>query len=400
MNIVVVNNFFPPRTGGSSHLSETLALAYAAAGHQILVITASYLDTPAEEWRGGIRIVRLPSVTMPKSRLAVSFDISFATRPGLSRTLRTLLDDFAPDVIHQHGQFFDLTWATGRYARLRDIPALLSVHTRLENPAALYGRAMRYLDRFVVAPRLRRYQPRIVVMDVLMDEYIRARYAGCWSGLEYLPVAVDPEWAASGRADGVRDRLHLTAGPLILSLGHVIPLRDRIGLVEAMSSVLREYPDAQLVVVGQVYYDRFLHRAAELGISDSVVCTGAVPKNEIPDLLASADVESHELGIGMGTATLEAMAAGTPVVVPGRTDNFPGVELVDRANIFLCPVGDSAALGEKLISVLADPTGAASVAVTGQSLIRRHFAVAAVAAGHLRVLSQLDDRNRLSRRPA
>ena len=36
-----------------------------------------------------------------------------------ARDLARLLDDFRPDVIHQHGQFMDLTWATGAYARRR-----------------------------------------------------------------------------------------------------------------------------------------------------------------------------------------------------------------------------------------------------------------------------------------
>ncbi len=87
MRIVVVNNFFPPRVGGSSHLSDALARGYARLGHEVLVVTAAYQDAPAEEERDGLRIVRLPSVTLPESRINVSFDLSFATRPGLRRRL-------------------------------------------------------------------------------------------------------------------------------------------------------------------------------------------------------------------------------------------------------------------------------------------------------------------------
>lgn len=123
MRILVVNNFFPPRTGGSAHLSDSLAKGYAAAGHDVLVLTAAYGSAPAEEERDGLRIVRLPSWSLPETRLAVSFDILFTLRPQLPARLRRLLDDFRPDVIHQHGQFFDLTWATGLYARRRRIPA-------------------------------------------------------------------------------------------------------------------------------------------------------------------------------------------------------------------------------------------------------------------------------------
>ena len=171
MRIVVVNNFFPPRAGGSSHLADSLARGYARAGHEVLVVTAAYQDAPQEEvLPEGVRVVRLPAFMIPESKLAVSFDISFATRPSLKKRLAKLLDAFKPDVIHQHGQFFDLTWATGRYARERGIPTLLSIHTRLENPSARYGKVFAALDRYVVLPRLRHYRPRLVVMDAHMHD--------------------------------------------------------------------------------------------------------------------------------------------------------------------------------------------------------------------------------------
>src|SRR5206468_3741651 len=40
VRIAVVNSFFPPRVGGSAHLSEALARGYAARGHEVLVLTA------------------------------------------------------------------------------------------------------------------------------------------------------------------------------------------------------------------------------------------------------------------------------------------------------------------------------------------------------------------------
>jgi glycosyltransferase involved in cell wall biosynthesis len=231
MRIVVVNNFFPPRVGGSSHLSDALAKGYAARDHEVLVVTAAYGDAPARAERDGVRIVRLPAVMLPETRFAVSFDLSFATRPTLDRDLGRLLDEFRPDVVHQHGQFMDLTWASGRYARRRGIPALLSVHTRLENPAALYRHTFRTLDATMVAPRLRRYRPRIVVMDAHMRDYITSRYRGGYRDLVPIPVGVDPGWVRGGDPERGRQIAGVGDAPILLSVGHVIPLRDRVGLV-------------------------------------------------------------------------------------------------------------------------------------------------------------------------
>jgi glycosyltransferase involved in cell wall biosynthesis len=389
LRIVVVNNFYPPRVGGSSHLSDSLAKGYAAAGHDVLVVTAAYQGAPAEEHRAGLRIVRFPAFTLPESKFAVSFDLSFATRPSLRRRLERLLDAFAPDVIHQHGQFMDLTWATGAYARRHGIPTLLSVHTRLENPAALYRHAFRALDATLVAPRLRRYKPRIVVMDAYMRDYIEHRFRRGYRDLVDIPVGVDPDWVRGGSRTNGRARLGLREEPLIVSVGHVIPLRDRVGLVEALPRVLARHPDARLVVVGKVYYDLFLQRARELGVDHAIDAIGAVPKSEIPDLLAAADVESHEQGDGLGTATLEAMAAGVPVVGWGRIDNFPGVPLYDGHDIYLTARGDVDGLADRLLSALGDLDAAKQVGARGSAIVDEHFDLGHVLQQHLDCLEDL-----------
>lgn len=389
MRIAVVNNFFPPRSGGSAHLAESLAAGYAAAGHEVLVLTASYGAAPAVEQRDGYRIVRLPAVMLPQTRLAVSFDISFTSRPSLLRRVRHLLDGFRPDVIHQHGQFFDLTWATSVYARRRRVPVLLSVHTRLENPSARYHSVFRALDALMVKPFLWWSKPRLVVMDVLMEEYIRERYRGAYSGLEHIPVGVDPDWVAGGDGRAVRERHGLGDAPVILSVGHVIPLRDRLDLVAAMPAVLAAVPDAKLLVAGQVYYGAFAERARRLGVEHAVVCLGRVAKAEVPDYLAAATVECHEQGFGLGTATLEAMAAGVPVVAPARADNFPGIVLEDGRTVLLCAPGDTAGLADRLIAALTDPRLAKEVGAAGQALVHREFTLAGVVRRHLDVLADM-----------
>ena len=389
MRIVVVKNFFPPRVGGSSHLSDALARGYAARAHEVLVVTAAYGEAPAQEQRDGIRIVRFPAAMLPETRFAVSFDLSFASRPSLPRDLARLLDDFRPDVIHQHGQFMDLTWATGAYARRRGIPVLLSVHTRLENPAALYRHAFRTLDATLVAPRLRRYRPRIVVMDAHMRDYITARYRGGYRELVPIPVGVDPVWVRGGDAAVGRELAGVGDAPILLSVGHVIPLRDRVGLVEALPAVLARHPDARLVVAGRVYYDVFLRRATELGVAYAVRPLGAVPKASIPHLLAAATLESHEQGDGMGTATLEAMAAGVPIVGWGRLDNFPGVPLHDGGEVLLTDRGDVVGLAQRLLRVLDDPVEAQAMGARGRALIDAHFTLDRVLDAHLATFSEL-----------
>lgn len=390
MRIAVVNNFYPPRVGGSAHLSEALAHGYVAAGHEVLVITAAHADAPSEQRVNGTRVVRLPAFRFPETRLDVNFDLAFTIRPSLRTRIGALLEDFRPDVIHQHGQFFDLTWASGLWARSHGVPTLLSVHTRLESPRRLYQLVFTALDTGLVAPILRRYRPRFVVMDVQMAGYIRRRYGRAAAGTVPIPVGVDPAGVRGGDASIVRARHGLGDGPVILSTGHVIPLRDRMALVEALPEVLRQAPAAKLLVVGGVYYDAFLRRAEELGVRHAVITPGAVARCDIPHYLAAATVESHDLqGYGLGTASLESMAAGIPVVAAVREDNFPGITLADREQLHLVPPGDTRALAGRLLEVIGDPVASERMARAGAELVERHFTMDAVVDSHLRALKRL-----------
>lgn len=269
---------------------------------------------------------------------------------------------------------------------------LLSIHTRLESPSRGYDFVFRALDRLLVRPLVSRWKPTYVVMDRLMDTYIHERYRPAAGKTVAIPVGVhvDPHLVERRGGAAVRERHDLGDRPVILSLGHVIPLRDRVLLIEALPKVVARFPDARLVVVGAVHYPRFLQRAAELGVEDSIVSTGAVPREQIASYLAAADIEAHDLqGYGLGTASLEAMASGVPVVAAVRADNFPGITLRDGENITLVPEGDPDALAEALCRLLADPELGARIGAGQIALVNEHFSIEAVSASHLRVLADL-----------
>ncbi|THG36056.1 glycosyltransferase family 4 protein [Glaciibacter flavus] len=399
MRIAVVNNFFPPRPGGSSHLADHLAKRYAAAGHEVLVLTASYQNAAAQEIRDGMTIIRIPAWTLPKNRFAANFDIGFTTSPRTKRRVFAILDEFAPDVIHQHGQFFDLTWITGWWARRRRVPTLLSIHTRLESPLSrvndfIYAMA----DRVMVVPMMRLHRPRLVVMDILMDRYVDKRYRRSAGGKVVIPVGIDPLVLRGGDASVAHAKLGFSDRHIVLSIGHVIPQRSRIALVEALPEILEEYPDIAVVVIGGVYHDEFLHVAKRLGVEHAIIALGALPQREIPDYLAAADMEVHELeGIGFGTASLEALAVGIPVVAAIETNNFIDVLVEDGRELFLVDsVGstdaraDPHSLAAALKRVLRDPAHARSVVgENAKAFIDEHFTIDRVAAKHLEVLGEM-----------
>jgi glycosyltransferase involved in cell wall biosynthesis len=169
----------------------------------------------------------------------------------------------------------------------------------------------------------------------------------------------------------------------------VIPLRNRLPLIEALPSILDKHPGVRVVVVGRVYHDAFLKRAAELGVSDALVVTGAVPKVDVPAYFAAADIVTHDLNGGCGTASLEAMLSGTATIASVTEDNYPGIELRNGENVLLVRPDDAEAVARTVIELLDDPERRALIAQRESELVRSNFGLDVVAEEHLRTFEKL-----------
>lgn len=390
MRIALVNNFFVPRPSGSAHLTEGLAREFAAAGHDVLVVTASYGDAPMQESRDGYRVVRFRSRSLPRMRLAMNYDVRFAASPGNWRRFKQLLDDFRPDVVHEHGQFFDLSWMSSIWARRRKVPLVLTVHTPLVHTQRVYGAILWLGDMLLARPFIALGNPTVVVFDKWITGYVRRRYRVPNQRLASIVVGIDPGRFEAVDRIVVRSELGIDERPMILSLGHVIPLRNRLTLIRALPRVLDRHPEAVVVIVGGVHDETFLTLADELGVRDRLVVTGAVPREKIPFFVAAANLETHDhQGLGLGTTTLEVMASGTPVIVAADPDNFPGMVLRSWENTALIGREDHEQLADAMIRLLDDPSLADRLGRAQRELIVSHFTIQTVASEHLRLYERL-----------
>jgi len=120
---------------------------------------------------------------------------------------------------------------------------------------------------------------------------------------------------------GARTRLGIT-GPLVLTVGAILNRRCLPVLLRAMALLLKRWPSAQLIVVGENRTHPpidFHSMIWELGITRSVRLLGFVADADLADCYAAADMavflSEYE---GFGLPALEAMSHGLPVVVSER----------------------------------------------------------------------------------
>lgn len=101
-------------------------------------------------------------------------------------------------------------------------------------------------------------------------------------------------------------------GPLILSVGALIPRKNQSLLIAA----LPELPDATLMLAGQGASEGDYRDLAEkLGVASRVRFMGNVAHDDLPALFAAADVMALvSKSEGLANAWVEALACGTPIV--------------------------------------------------------------------------------------
>jgi glycosyltransferase involved in cell wall biosynthesis len=113
-----------------------------------------------------------------------------------------------------------------------------------------------------------------------------------------------------------RNRLGWTNQFVIISTGRLAPEKNWPDLLKASAPILHRYPQVQLALLGDGPQRSELERlAADLGIANKVRFIGMVPYEKVPEYLIASDLFAFtSLTETQGLVTLEAMAAGLPVV--------------------------------------------------------------------------------------
>ncbi len=103
-------------------------------------------------------------------------------------------------------------------------------------------------------------------------------------------------------------------GPLVASIGALIPRKGHEIVIDAIAAL----PGVRLMIAGEgPERPKLVAQIARLGVGDRVKLLGSVAHGELPGLLAAADVMAlASSSEGLANAWVEALASGTPVVIP------------------------------------------------------------------------------------
>jgi teichuronic acid biosynthesis glycosyltransferase TuaC len=132
-------------------------------------------------------------------------------------------------------------------------------------------------------------------------EKIRVHYTG-----------IDLAAFAPRAQSDARARLEIPTGPMVLSVGALVPRKNHDLLIAAVAQL----PGVQLLIAGQGSEEPALRaQIAKLGVGDRVRLLGGIPYAQLPDLYAAADISALcSKSEGLANVWVESMASGAPVV--------------------------------------------------------------------------------------
>ncbi len=354
-----------PRYGGPAKIAD-LADELGRLGHHVEVLTTN-LDGPVRLGRSEVPL----GVPLPHGACTVTtYDVrplhKSAPSPGLVRALRRRVPEF--DVVHVHGLYFVSTLAAAFCCRRYGVPYVQQPHG--------------CLDEY----HWRHHRGRKAIYERLVERRNLARAAA---------IRYDSESEQrQAEAVGVRTRGFVIASGvpvpppadeapepgLVVFLGRLTAKKGLDVLLEAFALVAARRPDAELQIAGpddEGLGAVLLERASALGLGERVRLLGLVGGEEKFRLLRKASVVvAPSTTESFGAAPLDALAAGTPVVV---SDGVAVQREIVAADAGLLAPRTAEGVAEATLRLLDDPVLARRSGANGRDFVASAYSCAGVA---------------------
>jgi glycosyltransferase involved in cell wall biosynthesis len=158
---------------------------------------------------------------------------------------------------------------------------------------------------------------------------------------------------------------------VVLTVARLHPQKGHRYLIEAIPQILRDFPQARFLFVGEgALAEVLVSQVSQTNLDKYIRFLGV--RQDIPQLLAISDLfVLPSLWEGLPNSVLEAMAAGVPVIA---TDVDGTPELIgDGRTGLLVPPADPDALEEAICRLLRDESLRTALAEAARQRVEREF---------------------------
>ena len=356
LRTLVLTNDFPPRRGGIE--AFVYSLCRQLPPDEVVVYTAAMPGDSATDAALPFPVVRDRSGTL-------------LPQPAVARRAARVLRAYGCDrVLFGAAAPLGLLAATLRAAGANRVVALTHGHetwwAKVPGARAALRRIARHCDALTYVSQWCGEQ-----IASALPAYAAARMHRLAPGVDSTRFR-----PGCGGAD-VRRRLMLRPDqPIVVCTARMVARKGQDTLVRAWPRVVRDVPDAELLLVGDGPHRRRVERlAAASPVPGAVHFVGSVAWADVPAYVDAADVFAMpcrtRLGglepEALGIVCLEAAACGLPVVV-GDSGGAPETVRSNETGYVVDPA-DEAGVAAALVQLLARPEAARAMGSRGREWV-------------------------------
>ncbi len=238
-------------------------------------------------------------------------------------------------------------------------PRIVTLHGRILHGVRLkQSPAVARAYRMVESLCLRR-SAAVVAVDDGTREFYEKEYPWLRDRIRVVPIGIDlARFHVMDRASMRARHGFGSAEKVIMFVGRLEIEKDVGFLIESFRLVLKQVPQARLVLVGDGRHRGELEELARDLVPEKVLFMGARPPDSIPEILNCADVLTLcSMYEGSPTTVKEALACGVPVVTAPVGDV---AQIITEGAIGRIAPKDPARYAAAIVEVLShpDPDGA------------------------------------------
>ncbi len=351
MKILMLSWEYPPRVvGGISRVVHDLSHRLIKDGHDVTVVTYRDGDVPYFENDEGVMVHRVDNFMISSNNfidwiMQLNFNM-------IAKTGEIIEKEGKFDVIHAHDWL--VAYAAKTLKQAYSTPMIATIHaTEAGRNSGIQGETQKYIND---TEWMLTYEASEVIVN---SNYMKNELQRLF-GLPFEKINVVPNGINLNLFNGIerdydfRRQYAMDNEKIILFMGRLVYEKGIQHLIAAMPKILENYHDAKLIVAGKGgMIDELRNQVNYLGLGNKVYFTGYLSSKNVQRMYKCADISVFPSTYEpFGIVTLEAMLAGTPVVV----SDIGGLnEIVDhRVNGMKSYAGNPNSLADSILTLLFD----------------------------------------------